>query len=495
LALPSGVAAPRSSEFGITGLLKQLAQDLIGSFFRSLGSWVTTGATWVLGETWRALSATTEPILTGAAFDSEYHVMVLIGVGTVLPLLGLALIQAIAHQDVSGLLRTALLRLPMAILLTGVVIEIVSLGLTATDRASSSLLATGGAPVASLLAHLEAALSTIGGDGATAFGGLLLVAAVAIVSFVLWIELAVRSAGVAVAALFLPLALAGLVWPATSHWARRLGETLAALVLMKLVMAAILALTAGALAASSGGIASVVEGVSLLGLTAASPFALFRLVPMVEAGAVSHLEGVRPASTMKNAAQSMASSGVMSLVGGGAGGAAAPVPAAAAGAAAALGDAGKSLYGTVGAASTAGSSGGGSSAGVSAGSAGGVGGVGGGGIGSASAGSGSSGTGSTGVGSAGVSGGVANGSASAGPSPSGSSPSGSSPSGSGPSGPSSAGLSSGGSGAAGSSSGTALGTAGAGGESASAPPGPLGEAGWTQLQMHNRQADGGDGGR
>lgn len=353
-----------------SSLLKGLASDLIGTFFRTLEHWVTTGTTWVLGETWRALSATTEPIVTGAAFDSEYHVMVLIAVGAVLPLLGLAVIQAIAHQDAGGLLRTAFIRLPMAVLLTGVVIEIVSLGLTATDRASSSLLATGGAPSASLFLHLEVALAVIGGSNAAAFGGLLLVAVVAVISFVLWIELAVRSAAVAVAALFLPLALAGLVWPATSHWARRLGETLTALVLMKLVMAAVLALAAGALAASSGGIASVVEGLALLGLTACSPYALFRLVPMIEAGAMSHLEGARPASTVKGETWSMVSSPVRELLdakSGGAGSGAAPdsgspMPPPPARPEAALGSDGSASAdaGTSGA--TAGGSGGGSAA-------------------------------------------------------------------------------------------------------------------------------------
>jgi len=295
------------------------ASELIAAFFRTLERWMAAGTTWVLGETWRALSATTEPVLTGTAFDSEYHAMVLIGAGVLLPLLGLAVIQAVAHQDVSGLLRTAVVRLPMAVVLSGVVIEIVSLGLTATDRASASLLATGGAPAASVFLHLEAALVLMGDSDAAAFGGLLLVAVVAVVSFVLWVELAVRSAAVAVAALFLPLALAGLVWPATSHWARRLGETLASLVLMKLVMAAVLALAAGALVADSGGVASVVEGLSLLGLTAFSPYALFRLVPMVEAGAVSHLEGVRAASAVKSFGWSMATSALSGLGSGGGG--------------------------------------------------------------------------------------------------------------------------------------------------------------------------------
>jgi hypothetical protein len=385
LVLPSPAKTSGSFVGSPSSLLKSLADDLIGAFFRTLERWVATGTTWVLKQTWAALSATTEPVVTGTAFDSEYHVMVLIGVGTVVPLLGLATIQAVAQQDVSGLLRTALLRLPMAILLTGVVIEIVSLGLTATDRASSSLLATGGGPAGGMFTHLEEALGPVSGGAAAAFGGLLLVGVVAIISFVLWIELAVRSAAVAVAAMFLPLALAGLVWPATAHWARRLGETLAALVLMKLVMAAVLALAAGAIAAGSGGISGVVEGVALLGLTAFSPFALFRLVPMMEAGAVSHLEGVKPASTLKSQAWSLASAGAGLAAGGGGGtGAAAgagsgtPVPPGPA--ASVYGKAGGSSGGSAGAgggsgrAGTSGGTGAGSSGSGGGGDAGGSGG-------------------------------------------------------------------------------------------------------------------------
>ena len=119
----------------------------------------------------------------------------------------------------------------------------------------------------------------------------MVVLAAAIVSFVLWLELAVRSAAIAAASLFLPLALAGLAWPATAHWARRLGETLAALVLSKLVIAAVLALAAGLLGSSSG-LAGVVEGIALLAIAGFAPFALLKLVPAIEAGATAHFEGL-----------------------------------------------------------------------------------------------------------------------------------------------------------------------------------------------------------
>jgi len=306
LLSPARITAPAGLFPSPSGLLRELARDLIAGFFRTFARWVASGTVFLLGEAWHSMSATTEPVLTGTAFTTEYHVMVLVGAGAVAPLLGLAVIQAVAHQDPSGLLRTAMLRLPMALLLTGVVIELVALGLTFTDQASVALLSTGGDPAARAFSHLDLALGPAPPDG-YGFGQLVLVLVVALVAFMLWIELAVRSAAVAVATLFLPLALAGLVWPATAHWARRLGETLAGLVLMKLVMAAVLALAGGALAADAGGISSVVEGVALLGLTTFAPFALFRLIPLMEAGAALHLEGAR--ATVKERAWSLASAG------------------------------------------------------------------------------------------------------------------------------------------------------------------------------------------
>jgi hypothetical protein len=121
---------------------------------------------------------------------------------------------------------------------------------------------------------------------------------------VLWLELLVRAAAVYVAVLFLPLARATLVWPSISHWCRRLVETLTALILSKFVIVATLSLAAGAVASGTAGtgsagagFASVLAGGALLVLSTFVPFSILRLIPMVEAGAVGHLEGVRQRST------------------------------------------------------------------------------------------------------------------------------------------------------------------------------------------------------
>ena len=279
------------SGVGGAGLVGSLTKSLLDGFFRDLLAWVASGAASLIGVLGTALSASTEPMLAGSAFRSEFDVMAVLSAGVALPLLAVGAIQAIVRQEPGALLRSALVRLPLALLFTGVSVQLVVLGLAATDQASAMVLNAAGDPAHRLLLGLVAGLEQTGGPGLAAFGAFLVVLTAAVVAFLLWLELAVRSAAIAAASLFLPLALVGLAWPATSHWARRLGETLAALVLSKLVIASVLALAAGLLG-DSNGISGVVEGVALLAVAAFAPFALLKLIPAVEAGAVAHLEGL-----------------------------------------------------------------------------------------------------------------------------------------------------------------------------------------------------------
>jgi len=274
-----------------TGLADSIAKVLFSNFFRSLSAWVANGAASLVGVLGKALSASTEPMLSASAFRHEFDVMALLSAAVALPLVAIGAIQAIIRQEPGGLLRSVLVRLPLALLFTGVSVQLVALGLSATDQASAMVLDAAGDPTHRLLGGLVNGLNQTGGFGMAAFAVFLVVLGAAVVAFLLWAELAVRSAAIAAAALFLPLAMVGLAWPATAHWARRLGETLTALVLSKLVIAAVLALAAGLLGSSSG-VSGVVEGVALLAVAALAPFALLKLVPAVESGAVAHFEGL-----------------------------------------------------------------------------------------------------------------------------------------------------------------------------------------------------------
>jgi len=287
----SGVFDGVFGSIGHAGLGASLTKAFLGGFFHGLVAWVADGAASLIAVLGTTLSSSTEPVIAGSAWHAEFGVMAVLGASVALPLLALGAIQAIARQDPGELLRSALVRLPLALLFTGVAVQLVALGLAATDEASAMVLHSAAVPTHHLLRGLVAALADVGGLHLAGFGAFLVVLCAAVVAFVLWLELAVRSAAIAAAALFLPLALAGLARPATSHWARRLGETLAALVVSKLVIAAVLALAAGMLGSSSG-LPGVVEGLALLAMAAAAPFALLRLVPAIESGAAAHLEGL-----------------------------------------------------------------------------------------------------------------------------------------------------------------------------------------------------------
>jgi hypothetical protein len=214
-------------------------------------------------------------------------------------------LQAVVQQNPGQLVRTFLVQLPLALLLGVIAIQIVILSLSATDAMSDAVAGGTSGDVTALLSGVTTGLVAAAADPTIASFVLLLIALlIAVASFVLWIELLIRAAAVYVAVLFLPLALATLVWPAVAHWCRRLIETLAALILSKFVIVATLSLAAGAVSsgtagtgAHGSGFSSVLGGGALLVMATFVPFAILRLIPAVEAGAVGHLDGLRQRGT------------------------------------------------------------------------------------------------------------------------------------------------------------------------------------------------------
>lgn len=287
---------------GVTsGLGSTLAADGTSAVLGAVTSWVVGGATWLLDQVGAAISATTSVDVGAAWFGVHYRLMEGLLAVVVLPMILGAVITAVYRQSADVLVRSVLVHLPLAMILTGAALQLVQMGLGITDALSSVVASGSGSNLNDLLSVLAKALRALGtASSFPAFVVLLGALLIAAGAFALWAELLVRAAAVYVAVLFLPMALATLVWPAVSHWCRRLLETLVALILSKFVMVAILSLALGALnsatapAASGGGsFASVLAGGALLLLAAFSPFALLRLVPMVEAGAALQLEGAR----------------------------------------------------------------------------------------------------------------------------------------------------------------------------------------------------------
>jgi len=288
----------------VSGLAGSVATAGVSALFSEAARWVASGAVWLIAQVGRAMSATTSIDLSAGWFAAHEAVMASLAAAVVLPMACCAAIQAVYRQSASMLLRTFLVHLPLSLLLTGVAVTLVRMALAITDSMSATILSSAGVDTTNLFSGLFVFLTPVGVatvgivPGFVVLIGSLLVAGAALA---LWLELVVRAAAVSVAVLFLPLALAALVWPSVAHWCRRLADTLVALVLSKLVVAAVLSLAASAVAGgvgssgsgSGGGFASVVTGIALLVIAVLSPFTLLRLVPAVEAGAVAHLESAR----------------------------------------------------------------------------------------------------------------------------------------------------------------------------------------------------------
>jgi hypothetical protein len=275
----------------LAGIISISVGALVNGLLNGITSWIESGTAALLAAFGHALNATTSSPL-GNGFGTEFSVVWKIGALLTLPFLLLATIHAVVRQDLSLITRAVFVRLPFAVLFGGLAVELVTQALAVTDSLSSAILAAAGHPARLEIDQLVGAFAPgFGGNVLSGFVGVLFALLAAVVAFILWVELIVRSAAVAVATLFMPIALAGLVWSATAHWARRVGETLAALIFSKLVIAGVLALAALSLGAASG-LSGVVQGIALLALAALSPFTLLKLIPLFESGAVSHLEGV-----------------------------------------------------------------------------------------------------------------------------------------------------------------------------------------------------------
>ena len=215
----AGAAAdPAGALFGAAAPAAGVAGAGVNAVFGAAGQWVVAGGVYLLGEAGRALTASTAVDLGSGWFQRHEAVMAAVAAAVVLPMVCCAAIQAVYRQSPSALVRSFALYLPLALLLTGVAVTLVQMALSVTDALSSGVMASAGVDTTNLFSGVAAYLSGVTGAAAPAFvvfiGGLL----VALGALVLWLELVVRAAAVSAAVLFLPLALAALVWPSVSHW-------------------------------------------------------------------------------------------------------------------------------------------------------------------------------------------------------------------------------------------------------------------------------------
>ena len=299
---------------GALGLVGDAAEASAGvaadAALGGIVDWAASGAAWLVSAIGKQVERATRPALGSPWFARRYAAMRELALSVSLIFLLLAISHAALRRDLHALARSCLIALPTAMLLTFAAVTLVELGLALTDQLTAAALAGGDRDVREAVADLSGAFKPGAGPGALP-GLVLLLGSLltALLALVVWIELVLREAAVYVAVAFLPLALAGLTWQNTAHWARRLAEWLVAIILAKLAIAVAFAVAGSMLGGArggSGGLSTVMAGCAVLFIAAASPWVLLRLIPFAEqaAGTLhrSHLHGA--ASAVPGAAAS-----------------------------------------------------------------------------------------------------------------------------------------------------------------------------------------------
>jgi hypothetical protein len=248
-------------------------------------AYLSAADSWLVGHLAGLFDAS--PELRGNWFGGAYRAMMRAFEAVVTPMLLVATIGAIIRQDLSRLGRIWAVGLPVAAIAAGATTVLADLGLRATDSLTSIVVGTH-LNLHGALLNLSADSVATGAPALVAMGIFLL----ALVGGVLvWLELVLRSAAIYVAVFFMPLALATFIWPAAAAIAKRSVQVLVALVLSKFVIFATVWLGMSVLGGDNS-IDGVLEGAGILLLAAFAPFALLKLVPVVEVGAIAHLDGI-----------------------------------------------------------------------------------------------------------------------------------------------------------------------------------------------------------
>jgi hypothetical protein len=266
-----------------------IAHQAASSVLDVVASAMGSAASWLVGHVIDLINGTTSVQLGSAWFTERTQAMRNVLVLVVLPVLIAATIGAILRQDLRRLGRVWAVGLPVSLMAGIAGVQFANLALAATDQ-MCQIVAGGGASrqmadafsgvMVSSLTSAEPPIVQI------AIAGLIIIGTVLV-----WLELVVRAAAVYVAVFFMPLALVGYIWPATTHMARRVLELFMALVLSKFVIVATLTLGLAAVTRGSTPDGAVAGGAILL-IAGFAPFVILRLTPMVETAAISHLEGL-----------------------------------------------------------------------------------------------------------------------------------------------------------------------------------------------------------
>lgn len=273
------------------------AQGVLSAMMKSITTALADGVHIIVDEVLGLMNGVAGPNLDAGWWQGHDARAVLASVGVIAAALMvgcllMTIVQGLLAGDVGVMVRAALVEVPVSICATVLTFGVTSLLLQITDSASAGVLQN--APDG--LGKFFATWTVVSGGNPIITVGMLVVTMLA--AFLLWIELMVRSALLYFLLALSPLVFAARVWPSARGACRKLCELGIALIASKFVVALALGLGAAALAGGGGmGNGNVgeqvgttlngqVAGVTLLTVSAFTPFVLLKLIPVVE-GAVA----------------------------------------------------------------------------------------------------------------------------------------------------------------------------------------------------------------
>jgi type IV secretion system protein TrbL len=275
--------------------LKNAVVDVADAVFDKIIEWIAgllADAVSKVTDALVTLLATIKPTLTpGGAITDAAPIQASI-LGLAAALVALFFLFRIIHGLITGqagqTLRATIIDLPTVVVGTLFFGFLCYTLLTLVDRFSDPL-------ITDYAASLDETVKTLYSQDGIVQGGIFVIifALLYIIAAVfLCFELFVRSSLIYLVIMFAPLAIATRVWGPTRSYARRAIETAVALIFSKLAIAVTLATGASLMAGATetGGNVAMIQGSAILLLAAFMPFALVRVIPMME-GAVAG-EGV-----------------------------------------------------------------------------------------------------------------------------------------------------------------------------------------------------------
>jgi hypothetical protein len=256
-----------------------------GGLVSAFTGYLSSSNSWLVGHIAGLFDAS--PDLSAGWFRGAYRVMERAFEAVVTPILLVATIGSILRQDLRRLGRIWAVGLPVAALAAACGTVFTDLAMKGSDALTAMVVGTHLDPRGALLNLANGSFAT--GSPALVTIGIYCVAMAG--ALMIWLELVLRSAAIYIAVFFMPLGLVTYVWPATAPIAKRSVGVVAALVLSKFVIFCTLWL---GMASAGGGtsIDGALEGAGILLLASFAPFALLKLVPLVEGHAIAHLDGL-----------------------------------------------------------------------------------------------------------------------------------------------------------------------------------------------------------